>query len=116
MQQGIKLKLIEFNLNGDVAIVRPESLTVMGLHMVTLPFFKIKWSSTFAIEKLNILNQAFKECKTNLPVPKNPNEFSNSLLKEIGLKSYKEFYKGGYHCSIKFDSEANTYQFTPMIF
>jgi hypothetical protein len=83
--------------------------------MSTSPFIKINWSELTVEEKYNTLLQVFEGCKEGVPMPANPGA-SRSKIDNFGFSSWKSFAEGGWHCSIKLNTDASQYDFTPMIY
>jgi len=110
------MKMIEFSIKDNIAYICSASQTTMKLWMSTPPFLKVDWNKLSVQEKFITLHQAFEGSKKDLPMPKNPDEVSKSILAAFGPKSWKSFYEGGRHCSIDLDTSKNQYCITPMIY
>lgn len=109
-------KDIAFNLTDGNAYICSSSLTVMGLGMWTPPFIKVEWHLLDTTERYNLLMQVFEGSKKNVPMPENPKEYSEYIIKELGQSSWKKFYENGAHCSISFDLDKKEYEFIPLIY
>jgi len=116
MQKVNNLKSIEFNLRDGKAYILSSSLTTMGLWMSTVPCTKVEWHSLSSAEKFNTLNQALERSKVNVPMPENTKHHAQAVLENLGFKSWKKFYEGGYHCTIDLDIEKKEFKITPMIY
>ena len=112
----VNIKSIEFSLNDGKVIACSTSYAVTRLGIFTPPFINQEWASLSIEEKFKLLTSLFEGSKMGLPMPSNPNEYSSSVLKELGFKSWKKYYTNGYHCSIDWDIIKGEYKFTPSIY
>src|SRR5687768_5804201 len=94
------VKTIEFNLRRGIAYICSSSRTVMKLWISTPPFIKTDWLSLSIDEKFAILLRAFEGSRDKVPMPKNSEDYSNSILKSFGFSSWKKFYQDGKHCRL----------------
>ena len=84
--------------------------------MSTPPFLKLEWNKLQLQEKFDYLQQAIEGSIKDVPMPKNPREYSKLIMKDFGFKSWEKFCENGYHCTIVLDLEKQEYQINPMIY
>lgn len=116
MKKTYNAKHVELNLKDGIAYISSSSLTVMGLFMSTPPFLKLEWNKLQLQEKFDYLQQAIDGSIKDVPMPENPKEYSQLIMKDFGFKSWEKFCENGCHCTIVLDLEKREYQINPMVY
>lgn len=116
MQKSYNVKIVEFNLKNGFAYICSSSLTAIKLFVSTPPFLILEWNTLSSEEKFENLQHAFEGSGKDIPMPENPPEYSKSILKAFGFKSWEKFYEGGHHVTIDLDMDKKEYCISPMIY
>jgi hypothetical protein len=116
MAKSYNVKIIEFNLKKGVAFICSSSLTTLKLFMSSPLFLILEWNTLTSQEKFENLQRAFEGSKKDVPMPENPSEYSKSIMKAFGFKSWEKFCEGGNHVTIDLDMDKNEYHINPMVY
>ena len=97
-------KRASFYKGNKFYIIHSSSKVINGFNIATEPYFKLDITSPLS-DVVRKLLEAMRASKEGLPNPTNWNEFQKEYLKNIGLRSHKDLYKGYIFCDIFEENE-----------
>jgi len=106
------LKTASILINKNNAYLNAVSGTNF-LMIPTRPFIIVDWSKIDLEKKYMLIMQVVNASESGLKFPESPDEYSNFVLQQFGVKSWNKLNKGSKLCQIQFDEENNAYKLTP---